>query len=482
MPTVVSVLASPAPASLNAGKVVLLTVTMSGTVFVTGTPTLALNDGGVASYIGGSGSNALVFSYTVAAGQNTSALAAWGITLPSGASITDNTAAPANLTGAATALVGPVVIDTTAPTVTSVALSPTTGAFRAGNVLTLTVNMSEPVFVVGAPVLNLNDGGTASYISGSGTKALTFSYTVQAGQSAGQNYAALATTWITLPTGASIKDGAGNYANLAGVAKTLPASVVIDTTPPTVSSITTGPANADLAAGQVVTFVVILSEAVSVSGTPTLALNDGGSATYSSGSGTPTLTFKYTVAAGQNTPALAVTGSTLPAGASITDLAGNAADLSGALTSLSGRVIVDTTRTRTTIATGTGQTVNAGSGNDVVTLSAGSASLAFHGNNDIAFLGGGTGAVNATITDLSSGLTVYVLKGGTDVFAGFARDPSAVVDLLGGLGGYTSAGSVVSALISDGNGGSKLPLGSGQYIDFTGVAPTALHAANFQIG
>ena len=35
-----------------------------------GKPTLMLNDGGTATYVSGSGTNALIFSYTVAAGQN----------------------------------------------------------------------------------------------------------------------------------------------------------------------------------------------------------------------------------------------------------------------------------------------------------------------------------------------------------------------------------------------------------------------------
>ena len=34
-----------------------------------GTPTLTLNDGGTATYTGGSGTNALTFSYTVAPGR-----------------------------------------------------------------------------------------------------------------------------------------------------------------------------------------------------------------------------------------------------------------------------------------------------------------------------------------------------------------------------------------------------------------------------
>ena len=75
-----------------------------------------------------------------------------------------------------------------------------------------------------------------------------------------------------------------------------------------------------------------MSEAVTVAGgTPTLTLNDGGTATYTGGSGTNALTFSYTVGAGQNTADLAVTAVNLNA-ATITDGAGNAANLSRAVT------------------------------------------------------------------------------------------------------------------------------------------------------
>ena len=56
-----------------------LTLNMSEAVTVNtsgGTPTLTLNDGGMATYTGGSGTDALTFSYTVGAGQNTSSLSA----------------------------------------------------------------------------------------------------------------------------------------------------------------------------------------------------------------------------------------------------------------------------------------------------------------------------------------------------------------------------------------------------------------------
>jgi hypothetical protein len=77
-----------------------------------------------------------------------------------------------------------------------------------------------------------------------------------------------------------------------------------------------------------VTLTLNLSEAVTVTGgSPTLSLNDGGTATYTGGNGSNAITFSYTVAAGQNTSALAVTAINLN-DATITDLAGNGADLS----------------------------------------------------------------------------------------------------------------------------------------------------------
>ena len=169
--------------------------------------------------------------------------------------------------------------------------------------VTLTLDMSEVVTVNttgGTPTLTLNDGGTATYIGGSGTNALTFSYTV----AAGQNTPDLMETAVNL-NGATIQDGAGNAANLS-LAGLTQGSPQIDTTAPTISSITESPASGDLNAGKTVTLTLNLSEAVTVAGgTPTLTLNDGGTATYTGGSGTNALTFSYTVGAGQNTSALA---------------------------------------------------------------------------------------------------------------------------------------------------------------------------------
>ena len=181
-PVINSIVESPSSGDLDAGKTVTLTLNLSEAVTVAGgAPTLTLNDGGTATYSGGSGTSALTFSYTVAAGQNTSALAATAVNLNS-ATIADGAGNAANLSLTGLTQSGPQ-IDTTSPAISSMVESPASGDLDAGKTVTLTLNLSEAVTVSGGtPTLTLNDGGTATYSGGSGTSALTFSYTVGAGQ------------------------------------------------------------------------------------------------------------------------------------------------------------------------------------------------------------------------------------------------------------------------------------------------------------
>ena len=372
-PSVTSVMASgtgitSGSGDLDAGKTVTLTLNLSAAVTVAGgTPTLTLNDGGTATYTGGSGSSALTFSYTVAAGQNTPDLTVTAVNL-NAASVTDSAGNAANLSAAVTSPTGTLQIDTTTPAVTSVVASGTgitsgSGDLDAGKTVTLTLNLSAAVTVAGGtPTLTLNDGGTATYTGGSGSSALTFSYTV----AAGQNTPDLTVTAVNL-NAASVTDSAGNAANLSAAVTSPTGTLQIDTTTPAVTSvvasgtgITSG--SGDLDAGKTVTLTLNLSAAVTVAGgTPTLTLNDGGTATYTGGSGSSALTFSYTVAAGQNTPDLTVTAVNLNA-ASVTDSAGNAANLSAAVTSPTGTLQIDTTTPSVTSVVASGTGITSGSG------------------------------------------------------------------------------------------------------------------------
>ena len=120
------------------------------------------------------------------------------------------------------------------------------------------------------------------------------------------------------------------------------------------------PGNGDFGANTTVTFTLTMSEAVSVDttqGSPTLTLDDGGTAAYTGVSGNA-LTFTYTVADGDTSSDLQVTKFNANS-AVISDTAGNAADMSAAVANPPGILQVDTTAPAITIgAIATDDTVN----------------------------------------------------------------------------------------------------------------------------
>src|SRR5260370_1293503 len=98
------IVASPSSGDEGIGKTISLTLDMSEAVMVTGTPTLTLNDGGTATYAGGSGTNVLTFSYTVGASDSSvSALAVTQVNLPNGGTVQDMAGKNPQLTGPAAA-------------------------------------------------------------------------------------------------------------------------------------------------------------------------------------------------------------------------------------------------------------------------------------------------------------------------------------------------------------------------------------------
>ncbi|UWU73924.1 hypothetical protein N2603_28125 [Bradyrhizobium huanghuaihaiense] len=138
-----------------------------------------------------------------------------------------------------------------------------------------------------------------------------------------------------------------------GTPTTSPTTPTTPTAPvnvaPTVTQASASPGTGVEHVGDTVTMTLGFSEAVTVTGTPTLSLNDGAKATYVGGSGTNSLTFKTTVASTDTTTsALAITGVNLPSGASIKDTGGLAANLSGAVKTFTGLQVDPTSTTPTT--------------------------------------------------------------------------------------------------------------------------------------
>jgi hypothetical protein len=411
---------------VNANHVVTLTFEMSDVVYVSGgTPVLFLNDGESATYSGGSGTDALTFTYQVMPGDNTAALAINGYNF-GGASFPGH---GVDLNGIFNKLAGTVQIDTTAPTA-SVAADHT--ALLAGQTSTVTFTFSEAVsnFVLGDATVT---GGSLGHLihvglNGSGQDVYTATFTPNAADPevgsvaldassysdlAGNNGAASNTvdfTGDTLTptvsvsadhttllvgqtavvtftfsevvtsfalTDASVSGGslsnlvhvglngsnqdiytatftpnaadpeigsvqvnASSYSDLAGnngaASNTL--GFTGDTLAPTATAVAS-PSTGTEFVGDIVKMTLSFGEAVTIAGaSPELTLNDGGHAIYDAAAtaalhDATKLVFDYTVGSSDSTVStLAIAGIT--AGTTITDLAGNPANVAATFTGL----------------------------------------------------------------------------------------------------------------------------------------------------
>jgi len=70
VPKITAIAESPTSGAATSGEVIDFTLSFSEPVTVTGTPKLSLNDNGIATYAGGSGSTNLTFAYTVSANDS----------------------------------------------------------------------------------------------------------------------------------------------------------------------------------------------------------------------------------------------------------------------------------------------------------------------------------------------------------------------------------------------------------------------------
>ena len=315
-----------------------------------------------------------------------------------------------------------------ASVITQVFASPGSGSIGLRKTVTVTVGFNEAVTVKGSPELNLNDGGTSTYIGGSGTSALTFAYKV----ATGQNTPDLQVTGITLPKGASIKDAAGNAADLAGAKTDL--GVQIDTTSPLVSAVSSNPANGDLNAGKTVAISLAMSEPVVVTGTPTLSLNvRGGTATFDAANSTATnLVFNYKVASGLNTGALKVTRLNVPAGVSIQDLAGNKVTATLPASATLGLQIDTMAPTvRSAEASGSSRTLNAGKTAKITLLM--SEPVTVSANTALSLNDGGIATYDAALSSAKALAFDYTVRAGenTSVLKATGLASGSIQDLAG---------------------------------------------------
>ncbi|MGY6648172.1 Ig-like domain-containing protein [Wenyingzhuangia sp. IMCC45574] len=202
------------------------------------TPQLSLTigeDAKKATYQSGTNTNKLTFSYTILEGD----LDVNGITIDelnvNNATINDEAGNTADLTF--TKVTSNIVVDGNIPSIFTVSV-PENKTYSVDESLDFTITFDESVIVEGTPQLEITIGETtkqATYQSGTGTTNLVFTYTVLSGDE-DNNGIVIGTLQTTNEN--SLKDSAGNNADLTlnSVAET--SNVLVDANAPILNSLT----------------------------------------------------------------------------------------------------------------------------------------------------------------------------------------------------------------------------------------------------
>jgi hypothetical protein len=297
----VTTITAPADGHYTTGQNLDLVINFNQAVNVVGTPQMSMTIGATnvtADYQSGSGTTALTFRYTVAATNlDTDGVATTSPLLLNSGTIKNSFGDNATLTFTPPTTMG-VRVDTIAPTISSVS-EPAATTYHETENIDFSVVFSESVLVTGSPSISLTVGASAKsavYTSGSGTNTLVFRYTVAIGDLDSNGIANASPLALN---GGSIKDAATNSLSSLTFTPPITAGVLADGT--TVISSLLSPTSSTYKTSNNVDFIVNFSNAVTVTGTPRLQVNIGGStayANYFSGSTTSSLTFHYTVASG----------------------------------------------------------------------------------------------------------------------------------------------------------------------------------------
>ncbi len=351
----VSEAAGPLASSYKANGVLTFELTFNGSVTVTGSPRLALTLGASTVYAtynsSASTATKLVFNYTIQSGDADADGIAVATTIDlNGGTIKDAATNNAGLTFTAPTLTA-VLVDTSAPTLSSVTLaSSNTATTRAktGDTVTLVFAASEKissptVFIAGQSVSATNSSGntwSASYtLTGSDTEgSVGFSI-------AFADIAANAGTTVTATTDSS--------------------AVTFDRTAPTLGTVALASNNAQTArakVGDTITLAIAASEAI---GTPTVNIGGRSATVTSNGAITPAGSgYTATIIASDSDPE-----GSLAIAIAFTDLAGNAGTTVTATTDSSAVALDRTAPTLTTVTLASNNaTPSVAKAGDIVTL------------------------------------------------------------------------------------------------------------------
>ena len=234
---------------------------------------------------------------------------------------------------------GELISDHRPTTNTFTLQTPTSAVYFTGNTINFNVSFPYDMTITGGtPVLNITVGASprvANYVSGDGGKILSFSYTVIAADNDtdGVTVNSLGLNGSTMTFDLN---GVLTNCNVATVANTTFAGVVVDNTGPVTTGMTITNVPRFYHVGETINFNVTFNENVYVTGTPRIRMiitvpgvGTPQYATYVSGSGSSTLTFNLpiTTATADTNGIDSITSPIELNGGTVKDISGNDATM-----------------------------------------------------------------------------------------------------------------------------------------------------------
>ena len=472
-PTVSSFSSSTADGSYKAGASINITATTSEAIQSGNTLTATLDTGATVLLTALSAGTTLTGTYTVTSAQNSADLTVSSFTIGTVADTAGNamtsTTVPTGVNNIAGAKA--IVIDTTAPTVSSFSSSTADGTYKQGATINIAATTNEAVQSGNTLTVTLDTGATVLLTAVSAGTTLSGTYTVGASQTSSD----LTVSSFTIGT---VADTAGNAMtsttvpsgvnNIAGVK-----AIVVDTTAPTVSSFTSSQSTPTNAAS----FTYTLTFSETVTGVVAGDFSNTGSATgcvYAPGadSGTTRTVTISSCSAGTVVPEFALGGAS--------DAAGNTGPASAATASTT--ITIDRTAPSVSSFVSAASTpTNASSVTYTLTFSeavtgvaagdfsnSGTATCTFAPGTD----SGSSRTVTVTCTTGGTVIPVFALGGATD--AAGNTGPASAATATTTITRDVTAPTVASFSSSTADGSYKV----GATINVTATASEAIQSGN----
>ena len=269
VPTITSFTSTTNNGSYNSADTLNITATASEAVVAGNTITATLDTSDNVTLTAADNGTTLVGTYTVSAGDNSNDLTVSSFSIGTVTDIAGNAMDNTSVPGTNIASGSAIIIDTTAPTITSFTSTTNNGSYISDGTVNITATASEAVVATNTITATLDTSDNVTLTAADNGTTLVGTYTV----SAGDNSNDLTVSSFSIGTVTDIAGNAMDNTSVPGTNIASGSAIVIDTTAPTITSFTSTTSNGSYKSDDTVNITATASEAVVATNTITATLD-----------------------------------------------------------------------------------------------------------------------------------------------------------------------------------------------------------------